>query len=90
MIDSLNLLFTNPVYNKKSTSHAKKPKKCDPHPRKRNHSIERDPKVTLMFKLADKNFIVVISCMFKDLKKKISIINKQMGNLSRATKTILF
>lgn len=42
-----------------------------------------DPDMTEMLELADNNFKMVMINIFKDLKDKMGIINKQMGNLIR-------
>lgn len=42
-----------------------------------------DPGMTEMLELADNNFKMVMINIFKDLKDKMGIINKQMGNLIR-------
>lgn len=39
--------------------------------------------MTEMLELADNNFKMVMINIFKDLKDKMGIINKQMGNLIR-------
>lgn len=56
--------------------------------KKKNHEKYKkkkkfDPDMTEMLELADNNFKMVMINIFKDLKDKMGIINKQMGNLIR-------
>lgn len=52
------------------------------HNQEKKQTTEKDLKMTRIMKLADSDYKTVIINMFKDLKKKMTVLGKQMGNFN--------